>query len=201
MPAEISRRSIGARRNPETEKAILDAAESILHEVGIAGLKMEAVARRAQAGKATLYRWWPTRGRLILAVYERSKADFALPDTGALQTDIALFYKLLFAFWSRPDGRLFRLIIAGAQSDPDMAEALEEYRQERRDGLRSMLARAADRGELSPGLDLEIAIDALMGLAWMRLLAGKLTADTDTLAATLCGPWLRAADGGTFALS
>lgn len=193
MPAECSRRSIGARRNPETEKAILDAAEAILLEVGVAGLKMEAVARQAQAGKATLYRWWPSRACLILAVYERSKADFALPDTGALQTDIALFFKLLFAFWSRPGGKLFRLIIAGAQSDPDMAEALQNYRRERRDGLRAMLGKAADRGELSPELDPELAVDALMGLAWMRLLADELTSDTDALAATLCRPWLRPA--------
>ena len=47
------RRSIGARRNPETEQAILEAAETIMAEQGIAGFSIEAVAKRAdREGKA-----------------------------------------------------------------------------------------------------------------------------------------------------
>ena len=42
------RRSIGARRNPETEQAILEAAEAIMAEQGIAGFSIEAVAKRAR---------------------------------------------------------------------------------------------------------------------------------------------------------
>lgn len=41
------RASIGARRNPDTEAAVLDAATALLEEKGIAGVTMEAVARRA----------------------------------------------------------------------------------------------------------------------------------------------------------
>ena len=82
------RASIGARRNPETEAAVLDAAEALVEEKGISGLSMEAVARRARAGKATLYRWWPTRGALLMAVYQRQKRIAGYPDTGTLEGDV-----------------------------------------------------------------------------------------------------------------
>src|SRR5690554_2407569 len=61
--------SIGARRSPETETAILDAAEALLREGGLAGFSIEGVARRARAGKPTIYRWWPNKTRLLLDVY------------------------------------------------------------------------------------------------------------------------------------
>ena len=110
------RTSIGARRNPATEAAILDAAAEILGESGFDGLSMEAVARRAKAGKATLYRWWPTRGALLMAAYQRQKQMGDYPDTGGLETDVAAVLTQLFAHWSRPEGQLFRHIIAAAQA-------------------------------------------------------------------------------------
>ena len=67
------RRSIGARRNPESADAILQAAEAILTERGTAGFSIEAVAKRARAGKPTIYRWWPSRTALLLDVYQRRK--------------------------------------------------------------------------------------------------------------------------------
>ena len=62
------RRSIGSRRNPETQEAILEAAEALLLEGGVAGFSIEAVARRARAGKPTIYRWWPNKTALLLEV-------------------------------------------------------------------------------------------------------------------------------------
>ena len=86
-----SRTSIGAKKNPATETAILDAAARLLDQKGIAGLRMETVAREARAGKATLYRWWPTRGALLLAVFQRKKITLAGKDTGSLFSDLIAF--------------------------------------------------------------------------------------------------------------
>ena len=145
------RASIGSRRNPETEAAILEAAYEILIEKGVVALSMEAVARRARAGKATLYRWWPTRGALLLAVYRRQKRMSPYADTGTLEGDVAAMLANLFAHWQRPEGRCFPHIIAAAQSDPDVAEALRDYIDERQTELETLMARAAQRGELRPG--------------------------------------------------
>ena len=79
--ADPARKSIGARRNPDSAEAILEAAEAVLIEAGYAGFSIEAVARRARAGKPTIYRWWPSKAALLLEVYQRQKR-VDIPDTG-----------------------------------------------------------------------------------------------------------------------
>ena len=183
------RASIGARRNPETETAVLDAAEALLAEKGISGLTMEAVARRARAGKATLYRWWPTRGALLMAVYQRQKRIAGYPDTGTLEGDVRGVLDTLFAHWGRPEGRIFRHIIAESQSDPDVLEALEAYRLGRLESLSVLFERARARGELCAEVPAAEMARAVMAMAWLHLLVGRLDADTAGMARTLVRGW------------
>ena len=48
------RASIGARRNPKTETAVLQAAADLIREQVYGAVTMEAVCKRARAAKATL---------------------------------------------------------------------------------------------------------------------------------------------------
>nr|WP_321508123.1 TetR/AcrR family transcriptional regulator [uncultured Celeribacter sp.] len=185
--ATVQRRSIGARRNPATETAILDAAEAILTEKGPRGLSMEAVARRAKAGKATLYKWWPNRGALLIAVYERSKGDHQHHDAGDLVATVAAFYKFVFDFWRTPAGQVFALIIAEAQSDAAVADALARYRAERLEALREVVDRSRTRGELCADIDSSALAELIMAAAWMKLLTGALDADPKALAQAVVG--------------
>ncbi|MAU48109.1 MAG: TetR family transcriptional regulator [Yangia sp.] len=185
------RASIGARRNPATESAVLDAAVEIVEEQGIGALTMEAVARRARAGKATLYRWWPTRGALLLAVYQRQKTITSYPDTGTLEGDVKAFLDTLFAHWSRPEGGIFRHIVAASQGDDDVREALEAYRQDRLDSLSVLFERAVQRDELSDEVPPRSMAQAMMAMAWLYLLVNRLDADTGGIARTLVRGWTR----------
>src|SRR5690606_6705519 len=109
------RKSIGARRNPDSAEAILEAAEAILAERGLSGFSIEAVARAARAGKPTIYRWWPSKSALLLEVYQRQKRAPAAPDTGDLEGDVFAFLKGLFEQWrNTPAGDIFRSVIAEA---------------------------------------------------------------------------------------
>ncbi|MCR8547912.1 TetR/AcrR family transcriptional regulator [Salipiger sp. P9] len=191
----VKRASIGARRNPATETAILDAAAALLAERGIAGVSMEAVAKRARAGKATLYRWWPTRGALLMAVYRRQKQITGYPETGTLEGDVAAVLDTLFAHWRRPEGRIFRHIIAASQSDDDLREALEIYRQERLIGLGEVFERAAGRGELSGEVPVPEMARTVMAMAWLHLLVDRLDTDTAGMARSLVRGWAKPADG------
>lgn len=170
------RSSIGARRNPASQSAILDAAETVLRENGLAGFSIEAVARLACAGKPTIYRWWPSRAALILDVYQRFKSQVAFPDTGNLVDDLtALLAENIIGFWSAGIcGSVFRSIIAEAQTSPEAAEALGHYLDARRTDVASLFARARARGEIDPnGSDL-VAADLIVGFAWHRLLNGRI---------------------------
>ena len=126
-----TRASVGNTRNQATHCAVLDAAEALLAEQGYAGVSMEAVARRAGAGKPTLYRWWPSKAALLMEVYERRKtATLAEPPPGAsAQADLGAMVASMIRFWQdTPAGQAFRSIVAEAQADPAALALLRQHR-------------------------------------------------------------------------
>lgn len=178
VKTELEKRSsIGARRNPATEAAILEAAEALLREGGLAGFSIEAVARRARAGKPTIYRWWPNKTRLLLDVYQRLKLKMETVDTGVIEEDCVQFLLGLFRYWRAGPGQVFRSVFAEAQSDEAAAEALRDYADGRRAFTGKMFERAIARGELRADANPEIAAEVIAAFAWARLLTGRLEAD------------------------
>lgn len=175
------RKSAGARRSPESADAILDAAEAVLVEAGYSGFSIEAVARRARAGKPTIYRWWPSKAALLLDVYQRQKR-VDNPDTGKLEEDLVGFLKSLFAHWrDTSSGSVFRSLIAEAQSDEKAAAALAEYARGRRIHTGQMVERAKARGEVAADVDATVVADLIASFGWTHLLTNRLDEDEATL--------------------
>ncbi|MGF7006471.1 TetR/AcrR family transcriptional regulator [Aminobacter sp. BE322] len=179
---EAARKSVGARRSLESSEAILEAAEAVLVEAGHAGFSIEAVARRARAGKPTIYRWWPSKAALLLEVYQRQKRDVDYPDTGNIEEDLFRFVRSLFVHWRQtPSGGIFRSLLAEAQADPAAAEALAGYAAGRRAHTGKLVERAKARGEVADHVDPEQVADMVASYAWVHLLTGRLDEDDATL--------------------
>lgn len=175
MTVDETRRSIGARRNPASADAIREAAAAVLAEAGHAGFSIEAVAKRARAGKPTIYRWWPNKTALLLDAYQRQKGDLCDPDTGNLEEDLALFLGNLLRLWRETiSGPIFRSLIAEAQSDPTTAAALTAYAEERVASHMAIVERAKARGEVAADADSRAIIDTVVSYAWVRLLTDRL---------------------------
>ncbi|WP_296746561.1 TetR/AcrR family transcriptional regulator [Mesorhizobium sp.] len=179
--AARGRKSIGARRNPESADAILEAAEAVLGEDGYSGFSIEAVARRARAGKPTIYRWWPSKAALLIEVYKRQKR-VETPDTGNIEEDLVGFLKNLFVHWrDSPSGKIFRSVVAEAQSDETAAVALADYTRGRRSHTSQMIERAKARGEVAADIDAGIVADLIASFAWRHLLTDRLDEDETTI--------------------
>lgn len=168
------RRSIGAQRNPHSANAIVAAAEAVLAEEGYGAFSIEKVARRAKAGKPTIYKWWPNKTALLLDVYLRQKSiDF--PDTGEIEEDIVQFMLSILRHWREtPSGTIFRSIVAEAQSDATAASKLRDFAREREDDTAFLIWRALTRKEIVADirpLDVARWIGAWL---WYRLLTGQL---------------------------
>ena len=176
------RTSIGAQRNPASEEAILTAAAEILKEGGLSAFSIEAVAKRAKAGKPTIYRWWPSKAALLLDVYHRQKGETFYPDTGSARSDLIAFLETLLGFWKKSGGEVFRSIIAEAQSDSAALEALRDYAVTRCRASGVILERGVDRGELREELDIPLVMELFSSFCWQRLLTGRLDASRDQLA-------------------
>jgi AcrR family transcriptional regulator len=166
----------GRPRSESSRKAILGAASELLLEHGLNAVSMDAVAERAGASKATIYRWWPSKEVLALDAlfirWEPGPQD--THDTGSLAGDLlALIRPWARQLAKRPQGRIVAALLSKAQSDPAFAE---EYRarfvKPRREPATAIFARAVERGEVPAGVDVEAALDLLYGPFYHRILNG-----------------------------
>jgi AcrR family transcriptional regulator len=171
----IRRTSIGARRSPAAQAAILAAARAVLAEQGYGGFSIDAVSRRAGAGKPTIYRWWKNRADLLIEVYAAEKAAVRAATSGDLATDLASYTTALWDFWrDTPSGRTFRALLAEAQSDPDALAALrEKFLPERLHDVRAIFAAAVARGEVAAG-EVETRLALYVGFNWFYVLTDQL---------------------------
>jgi AcrR family transcriptional regulator len=79
------------RRGQILEEAILEGAWRELSEAGYNRLTMEGVAVRAKTNKAVIYRRYPTKAQLVVAVLKRYMIPLfpkEAPDTGNLRNDV-----------------------------------------------------------------------------------------------------------------
>jgi AcrR family transcriptional regulator len=73
----------GRPRSEGAHRAIRDAFLELLIDVGFARLRLEHVAARAGASKATIYRRWRSKDELAIELLHELAAPFlAIPETG-----------------------------------------------------------------------------------------------------------------------
>lgn len=142
---------------------------------------MDAVADRAGAGKATIYRWWASKELLALdALFsEWEPARPETDDTGTLAGDLlALLRPWVRQLAAKPYAGVIAALIARAQTDPEFAEQYRlRFVEPRRDQARVIFARAIDRAEIPPETDVEAALDLLYGPIYHRILHGHAPVD------------------------
>ena len=136
-------------------------------------MTVAAVAARAGAGKATLYRRWPTKESLVLAVIAdigRPAGEGSLPDTGELRSDLLA---LVDSAWlGGPVSRLrgLRGLTSAALHSPQLADALRrQVIDPYTEAYRVLLARAAERGEITlpPGSDVLAEVVPALATHWL----------------------------------
>ncbi|WP_436535106.1 TetR/AcrR family transcriptional regulator [Actinoplanes sp. HUAS TT8] len=140
------------RRGSELEDAILSAAWAVLIEQGYPNFTYEAVAARAETSRPVLYRRWPQREDMLLAVLRRHwwSQPIPVPDTGNLRDDVITFLR------SASTARTRMVAMLSVQIMDYIRETGSSFAQ-LRDALRpaglpnafeQMIARAVERGEL-----------------------------------------------------
>lgn len=167
-----SKRPPGRPRNERSRQAILRSTLKLLRKGTFASLSIEAIAADAHVGKATVYRWWPNKGALVVDAFASSiEAELHFPDSGSVRRDMSLQMKEFVALLNSPTGRIVAAVIAAGQHDPElMQEFRARFLRRRRQEAYHTLQRGIDRGELPPGLDLDLVLDLLYGGIYMRFL-------------------------------
>ncbi|ORV45981.1 hypothetical protein AWC02_11615 [Mycolicibacter engbaekii] len=161
-----------SRRNEHSRRAILEASLALVGELGYDNVSIEAIAKRAGCGKQTIYRWWPSKGAVVLdAATESLNPVVVFPDTGDIVTDLrAQLMGILDLIASTSFGAAYRGVIAAGQSDPSLLRAVfDRIIEPNITGFSERAALAQQRGEMRPDADVTTLRDVLYGVIEYRL--------------------------------
>ena len=163
----------GRRRSERSHRAILAATQELLVEGSYPELTIEGIAARAGVGKQTIYRWWPSKAALVLEAY-LTGADAVPPpaERATVREDVRALLGWLIAVLAEPTGgRVVAGLVGDLQHDADLAEGFHrDVVPARREAMLAALERGRARGEIRANADLELAVDALHGAVFYRLL-------------------------------
>ena len=176
MPASAP--SSNRRGRPRSEAApspaaIMDAVSALLEETSARDLTMEAVAKRADVGKPTLYKWWPSKSALILAMFHERMArrpELAVVP-GTAEQNIRRKVRGIIQEFNGQFGRVLADLIAEGQSEPALLQELfERHMLPRRLAIIADVERGKAAGEFTADTRSEAVIDAIVGALYYRLL-------------------------------
>lgn len=174
VPAE-SAKNRGRRRSEKSKKAILSAVVDLAAEMPLRDITIQAIARKAGVGKATIYKWWPSKACVALdAFVEKLIRQVPIPDTGSAEEDFKQHIYAWAKFCLSPAGSIFLQFIAEAQSDREFASLLRErFIKPRREFVGVIIDRAIERGEIDRSLDRDLILDLVFGPATYLLLTQR----------------------------
>lgn len=139
-----------ASRGTAREQAILAATMELVAEIGYDRLTMDAVATRAQASKATMYRKWPGKAELVAEGLRRHcDCDVeCVPDTGSLHGDLLATVAGMAQGIAGDDAKLFLGLLEGFRDDAVLRDLFQqEVSRRSREVSAVILGRARERGE------------------------------------------------------
>jgi AcrR family transcriptional regulator len=125
------------------------ATYELLSEEGLAGVTIDAVARRSGVAKTTIYRHWPSREALLLDACAQMGPHFDILDAGSFPNDLrALAERVIEQLLSGPYAAILLSLMDAAERSPELAALLAAAQTKLVAAIRTILARARVRGEL-----------------------------------------------------
>ena len=165
----------GRPRDPEVDRAILQATLRVLTDRGYAGTSIERIAAEAGVGKTAIYRRYSSKEELAASAAVSIKDDWGPPpDTGNARQDIVeMLVQAQAAFARGPAFPMLGALLVEERRNPELFELFRErIMRPRRDDAMKVLQRGVERGEIRADADLEVAIHAMVGSILARHIMG-----------------------------
>jgi AcrR family transcriptional regulator len=168
-------RTLDSSRDIDIRAAVLE----LLVEQGYDRVTMDAVASRARAGKATIYRRWSSKAELVMdAINDLKPVDFDLPDTGSLAGDIRAYFEISAVGGAANAFPIIAGLAPALLHDRELADAFREhFVRPRIAKLEFLLQRAVDRGEVASHMSADMLCSVFPALMLHRMVFGGVTPD------------------------
>jgi len=178
-PSPARRKGRPPLQTAASHDAIMDAVYALLQKKSVRDLTMEEVAKRAKVGKPTLYKWWPTKATLVLAMLcERMAPNLEMPTVLTADESLRFRVRQLIDAFNGRFGKIVAGLIAEGQSEPAiLQEFFDRWVSPRRNATIADLQRGKNACELRSETEPELLNDAIFGAIYYRLLlrSGPLT--------------------------
>jgi AcrR family transcriptional regulator len=163
-------RAPGRPRSALADDAIIEATLALLVDEGFDRLSMDAVAARAGVGKATIYRRWPSKEALVIDAVARRALPTVVEPSGPVRDRLVGLLEGMLAGSRTGVGRLLPCMVGASVGNPTLAA---HYRDQilapRRARVGELLRSGVAAGELRADLDVELAIDQVVGPLLYRI--------------------------------
>lgn len=166
---ETAQRGMAASPWSPRETELLEVTLQLLQEHGYDRLTLDAVAARARASKATVYRRWPSKAELVLAAFIEGCRQVAVhPDTGTLRGDL-LHLGRVISQQTHEQAGIIRAVLVEVSRHPALHDALQaEFLDQRKALLHEVLRDAVLRGEIDAAAVSDELWDLLPGYLIFR---------------------------------
>ena len=164
---------VGRKRDPARDDVILDSTLTVLADHGYDRMTIDMVAAQAGMARATVYRRWPTKAKLVLSAVARLSRDDVdldhLPDSGSLRGDLVAMIRPFDDDQQQVHIQAVVGLLTLTKADERLAAAAT------RSGIgpwvevnRILIQRAVDRGEYGSPLDIDTLAELIPMLCVSR---------------------------------
>lgn len=171
---EADAKPSGRPRDLASRHAILSATMSLLQTVSVADLAIEAVAREARVSKATIYRWWDSKGALVIDAFMESHfSNTPMPTAVDPRTALKRHLTSLVQYFSGRAGKLVVQILCEGHGKHDLlVEFNERFSKNRSRLVQETFKRGQKDGLFLPDIDAAWAVEMLYSPIYRRLIFG-----------------------------
>lgn len=160
--ADESETDLPRSPNSSSDEILVNTLK-LISEHGISGVTLDMVANVSRVSKATIYRRWPSREKLILSAMSYLQVPTEVPDTGDIVQDLKILLSNLIDFLNKPDGgRVYSSFLNASVHDEKFGDFRHEVTTKAVVPYATVIKRGEERGDLKLGVPLRLAIDLLI---------------------------------------
>ncbi len=166
----MAERTAGRPRDPAMEQRVHLASCRVYGRFGWSGFTIEAVAREAGVGKASIYLRWSDRTALLIDSLSSTLVQVEDVDTGSLRGDLVALARLHLTYYFGELKQAGLRMTTEAFLTPELQATWEQRRESQVLAARAIVRRGIRRGELSPDASVTLVLDTLLGGVLMHAL-------------------------------
>lgn len=153
------------------DEALRRAALELVAEIGYDRLTIDAVAARARAGKATVYRRWASKAELVADAFVCDAfKGLEAPDTGSIRSDLlALSEHMWLRSGPVPRASVMAGMMSALLASPELRDAFHAAGRPPESVVAAVVRRAVERGEIPEPEDLETVGLVMPGMCMFHL--------------------------------